>query len=75
MLRYASILTLLACATAAHAQNVPDKQISGKTVAKRIDQLSQLDWKRDWKLVKQMAHESKRLAIWLQVVGELDGGL
>ena len=71
-----ALVTLLACVvTAAHAQNVPDKKISGKTVAKRISELSTLDWKRDWKIVKQMAHESKRLAIWLQVVGELDGGL
>ena len=74
MIRYLllGILLLSFSARVAGAETV----ISGVTVAKRAARVMEaIDWAPDLKTAQEKAKEEKKLVFWLQLVGNLDGGL
>jgi hypothetical protein len=51
-------------------------EVSGTKVAARTDKVIQaIDWSSSLSAVKERAQKEKKLVFWLQLVGELDGGL
>jgi len=58
-------------AGAIEAQNVKGTQVLERT-AKVV---GAIDWGNDLEAVKEKAKKEKKLVFWLQLVGELDGGL
>jgi hypothetical protein len=68
---------LLACAIAAglHAA-ARAEHVNGDDVAKRVDGVMKAyKWSSSIEELKARAAKEKKLIFWLQLVGELDGGL
>lgn len=59
----------------AQAQHVKQKVVSGKRVAKGIQRAAQLEWSRSYAETKERAQKTGRMMLFVQLVGELDGGL
>lgn len=52
------------------------EQVSGAQVAERTTRVAQkIEWSRDLEALKQRAQKEKKLVYWLQLVGDLNGGL
>jgi hypothetical protein len=50
--------------------------VSGVTVSQRAANVMEaIDWAPDLKTAQEKATEQKKLVFWLQLVGDLDGGL
>jgi len=50
--------------------------VSGVTVSQRAANVMEaIDWAPDLKTAQEKAKEQKKLVFWLQLVGDLDGGL
>ena len=50
--------------------------LSGVTVAKRAAKVMEaIDWAPDLKTAQERAKKEKKMVFWLQIVGNLDGGL
>lgn len=50
--------------------------VEGAEVEKRTEALmDRIDWKPSLEEARAQAAESKKLVFWLQIVGDLDGGL
>jgi hypothetical protein len=63
-------------AGAVSAQDVPMKPLSGTEVAKRTKKLlADVHWTNDIEDLKKQAEAENKLIFWLEIVGELDGGL
>jgi hypothetical protein len=69
-------LILLLGAGAAGAQDVPCVSIAGPEVTKRTERvMKSYQWADSLDALKERAEKEKKLIFWLQLVGELDGGL
>ena len=53
------------------AEHVKGSQVSSRTTKV----VSAIDWGNDLQAVREKAAKEKKLVFWLQLVGELDGGL
>ncbi len=52
------------------------EMIKGPQVAERTTKvLTKIDWTHDLTTLLEKAKQEKKLAFWLQLVGDLDGGL
>ncbi len=57
------------------AQNV-ERHVSGSDVSKRTTIVVEKEaWQKDLDALKKRATDEKKLIFWLQIVGELGGGL
>jgi len=74
MIRYLLLGVLLLSFSARVA--AAEISITGVTVAKRAAKVMEaIDWAADLKTAQEKAKEEKKLVFWLQLVGNLDGGL
>ncbi len=72
---FSLILSLLVSVYGQSKSFVP-KVVSGKKVEKSVSKvMSTLHWKRSLEDVKEIAKKSGKMIFWLQIVGDLDGGL
>lgn len=68
------ILVLTFCMGYAFAD--PDRTYHESKVKKNVTKtLKQIDWKTSLEEVKEEAQKKKKMIFWMQIVGELDGGL
>jgi len=52
------------------------EMVKGPQVAERTTKvLTKIDWTHDLSTLLEKAKQEKKLAFWLQLVGDLDGGL
>lgn len=58
-------------ASLANAESVKGPQVSERTTKV----LTKIDWTNDLSALLEKAKQEKKLAFWLQLVGDLDGGL
>lgn len=58
-------------AGALDAEHVKGSEVSARTTKV----LAAIDWGNDLEAVREKAKKEKKLVFWLQLVGELDGGL
>ena len=65
------LLFLFFFAGSVHAEHVKGSQVSARTTKV----VSAIDWGNDLQAVREKAGKEKKLVFWLQLVGELDGGL
>ena len=58
------------------AQHAARKIVAGAEVEKRTESLMKdLEWSRDFKELEKRAEKENKLMFWVQIVGDLDGGL
>ena len=58
------------------AGSVQAEHVKGSQVSSRTTKVvSAIDWGNDLQAVQEKAGKEKKLVFWLQLVGELDGGL
>jgi hypothetical protein len=71
-----AVLILLLGSGIAWSQSVPYVSISGTEVTKRTELVKRsYQWEESLDALLARATKEKKLAFWLQLVGELDGGL
>ncbi len=59
-----------------HAQNVAYKTVTGEQVKLNVDKMmSKIDWSKDLNELKKKAQAQKKMIFWVDIVGDLDGGL
>ena len=59
-----------------HAQNVAYKTVTGEQVKLNVDKMmSKIDWSKDFNELKKKAQAQKKMIFWVDIVGDLDGGL
>ncbi|MBL04134.1 MAG: hypothetical protein VYB34_15715 [Planctomycetota bacterium] len=59
-----------------HAQNVAYKTVTGGQVKLNVDKMmSKIDWSKDFNELKKKAQAQKKMIFWVDIVGDLDGGL
>lgn len=65
------ILVVFFGASAATAESLKGPQVAERT----HKVLSKIDWAHDLSALLETAKQEKKLVFWLQLVGDLDGGL
>ena len=61
---------------ALHAQNVAYKPVTGEQVKLNVDKMmSKINWSKDFNELKKKAQAQKKMIFWVDIVGDLDGGL
>jgi len=74
--RHLSALALALVSTATFAQNVTTQYVSGDEVKSRSDAvMAKIAWTNDLEALQAKAIRENKLVFWMQIVGELDGGL
>tara|TARA_B100000929_G_scaffold288730_1_gene277829 strand:- start:363 stop:599 length:237 start_codon:yes stop_codon:yes gene_type:complete len=59
-----------------HAQNVSYKTVTGEQVKLNVDKMmSKIDWSKDFNELKKKAQAEKKMIFWVDIVGDIDGGL
>jgi len=59
-----------------HAQNVAYKTVTGGQVKLNVDKMmSKIDWSKDFNELKKKAQAERKMIFWVDIVGDLDGGL
>ena len=59
-----------------HAQNVAYKTVTGEQVKLNVDKMmSKINWSKDLNELKKKAQAQKKMIFWVDIVGDLDGGL
>ena len=59
-----------------HAQNVAYKTVTGEQVKLNVDKMmSKINWSKDFNELKKKAQAQKKMIFWVDIVGDLDGGL
>lgn len=66
-----ALLALFLPASAARSETVTATQVAERT--NKV--LEAFDWTNDLDLLKEKARKEKKLVFWLQIVGDLNGGL
>ena len=71
-----AVSVLLVATATARGQDVPAVSVSGTEVTKRTEKLmNRYQWGETLGSVLAKAKENKRLVFWVDIVGDLDGGL
>ena len=61
---------------ALHAQNVAYTTVKGEQVKLNVDKMmSKINWGTDLDELKKKAKAQKKMIFWVDIVGDLDGGL
>ncbi len=61
---------------ALHAQNVAYTTWTGEQVKANVDKMmSKINWSNNFKELKKKAQAEKKMIFWVDIVGDLDGGL
>ena len=61
---------------ALQAQNVSFKTWSGEQVKSNVDKMmSKINWSNNFNELKKKAQAEKKMIFWVDIVGDLDGGL
>ena len=61
---------------ALHAQNVAYTTVKGEQVKLNVDKMmSKINWSKDFSELKKKAQPEKKMIFWVDIVGEIDGGL
>lgn len=59
-----------------HAQNVAYKTVTGGQVKLNVDKMmSKIDWSKDFNELKKKAQAQKKMIFWVDIVGDINGGL
>ena len=59
-----------------HAQNVAYKTVTGEQVKQNVEKMkSKINWSKDLNELKKKAQAQKKMIFWVDIVGDLDGGL
>ena len=62
--------------SALHAQNVAYTTVKGEQVKLNVDKMmSKINWSNDFSELKKKAQAEKKMIFWVDIVGEIDGGL
>ena len=69
------LVAILLCSLSGLASGSP-RHVAGSDVSKRVDLvMKNIQWQDSLEKLKETAQKKKKLIFWLQIVGELDGGL
>ncbi len=69
------LVAILLCSLSGPAPGSP-RHVAGSDVSKRVDSvMKNIQWQDSLEKLKETAQKKKKLIFWLQIVGELDGGL
>jgi len=61
---------------ALHAQNVAYKTVTGDQVKLNVDKMmSKINWSKDLNELKKRAQAEKKMIFWVDIVGDINGGL
>ena len=61
---------------ALHAQNVAYKTVTGEQVQLNVDKMmSKIDWSKDFNELKKKAQAERKMIFWVDIVGDINGGL
>ena len=61
---------------ALHAQNVAYKTVTGEQVQLTVDKMmSKINWNKDFNELKKKAQAERKMIFWVDIVGDIDGGL
>ena len=61
---------------ALHAQNVAYKTVTGEQVQLNVDKMmSKINWSRDFNELKKKAQAERKMIFWVDIVGDINGGL
>ena len=61
---------------ALQAQNVSYKTWTGEQVKSNVDKMmSKINWSNNFNELKKKAQAEKKMIFWVDIVGDLDGGL
>ncbi|MFP6737660.1 MAG: hypothetical protein VCD34_02850 [Planctomycetota bacterium] len=78
MLKKLTVVTLAVLLTtgALHAQNVAYKTVTGPQVKQNVDKMmSKINWSKDFNALKKKAQAENKMIFWVDIVGDIDGGL
>ena len=69
-------MALLAILAFAFVGTSVKAEVAGTTVEKRVTKVMKtIRWQPDLKSAQEKAKKEKKLVFWMQIVGDLDGGL
>ena len=61
---------------ALHAQTVAYNTVTGEQVKLNVDKMmSKINWSKDFNELKKKAQAEKKMIFWVDIVGDIDGGL
>tara|TARA_B100000749_G_scaffold261013_1_gene232900 strand:- start:358 stop:594 length:237 start_codon:yes stop_codon:yes gene_type:complete len=61
---------------ALHAQNVAYKTVTGEQVQLNVDKMmSKINWNKDFNELKKKAQAERKMIFWVDIVGDINGGL
>ena len=61
---------------ALHAQNVAYKTVTGNQVQLNVDKMmSKINWSKDFNELKKKAQAERKMIFWVDIVGDINGGL
>ncbi|HBO50910.1 MAG: hypothetical protein VCD16_07275 [Planctomycetota bacterium] len=61
---------------ALHAQNVAYKTVTGEQVQLNVDKMmSKINWSKDFNELKKKAQAERKMIFWVDIVGDINGGL
>ena len=61
---------------ALHAQNVAYKTVTGDQVKLNVDKMmSKINWSKDFNELKKKAQAERKMIFWVDIVGDINGGL
>ena len=78
MLKKLTVVTFAVLLTtgALHAQNVAYKTVTGDQVKLNVDKMmSKINWSKDLNELKKRAQAEKKMIFWVDIVGDINGGL
>jgi len=76
MIRKLTAVSLASVLVAGLAGSAPARGVSGTDVSQRVERvMASIPWVHDLDAALAAAAKKKKLIFWLQIVGELDGGL
>jgi hypothetical protein len=59
-----------------HAQNVAYKTVTGEQVKQNVDKMmSKINWSKDLNELKKKAQAERKMIFWVDIVGDINGGL
>ena len=69
-------VAMLLTTGALHAQNVAYKTVTGEQVQLNVDKMmSKINWSKDFNELKKKAQAERKMIFWVDIVGDIDGGL
>ena len=78
MLRKLAVVAFAVLLTtgALQAQKVAYRTYTGEQVEQNVDKMmSKINWSKDFNELKKRAQAEKKMIFWVDIVGNLDGGL